>query len=85
MTPPTCRCGKPLDRIDHLGIEHTILRDGVYEPVSVTEGLDGRAGLASEVALRCGYCGRDIEPEDRRFFYQRWRQLLQYQEKDGLT
>jgi len=69
---PICpACGRPLDRIDHYGIEHLVLRDWVYWPV------DAREGLASEVDLRCGYCQCSIPTAARKYFYERWYALMQ--------
>src|SRR5262245_5136226 len=69
---PACRaCGHPLDRVDHVGIEHTILDGEGYRPVSPVDGPPG-VGLASETQLRCGRCGAEVERADREFFYRRW-------------
>lgn len=72
---PACDgCDNILDRIDHYGIEHFILDGsvdgGVYREVNVEEGL------ASEVDLRCGYCGAPIPRHLRSFFYDRWCRIL---------
>lgn len=79
-SPPRCgQCGKELDRIDHYGIEHTILRDGVYREVAIADGdADGSEyGLASETQLRCAYCGQELHPTQREWFYRRWIQVQQ--------
>lgn len=70
---PTCanpKCGKPLDRIDHYGIEHLILDAGVYRE------MNGAEGIGSDVDLRCGYCDTPLERTARQFFYQHWATLL---------
>jgi hypothetical protein len=73
-TPRCQNCGNLLDRIDHYGIEHTILRDGVYREVLIADGAaDGSEyGMASETDLRCAYCGESIRRQDREYFYRRW-------------
>jgi hypothetical protein len=62
--PPNCwSCHTALDRVDHYGIEHTMLRGDTYGPVGVMDGgLNGNQyGVASEVDLRCGRCGGSLE------------------------
>ena len=84
MTMPACPyCHHPLDRIDHYGIEHLILRDDIYRPVGIDDGdSKGGCGLASEVDLRCGRCGEPVPRESREYFYRRWYQVLALRE-DG--
>lgn len=77
---PRCQnCNKLLDRIDHYGIQHTILVDGEYREVAIPDGDadGGECGLASETDLRCAYCGASINRPDRAYFYQRWVQVKQ--------
>jgi hypothetical protein len=77
---PHCpSCGHDLDRIDHHAIEHMILRDEVYCPTGIDEG-DGHGGygVASEVSLRCAYCGAEVPQQSRRYFYERWYQVLAF-------
>lgn len=77
-------CGQPLDRIDHYGIEHLILREDVYRPVGVDDGDGGGGyGIASEVDLRCGHCHTSLPREVREFFYRRWYQVLNLQAGSG--
>lgn len=77
---PQCKCGKPLDRIDHYAIEHTILDDDVYRMVNVGDppapDWPGAGSIASETDLRCGYCGESIPQEARAYFYKRWWQMV---------
>lgn len=73
-TPRCQSCGRTLDRIDHYGIEHTLLRHDEYGPVTMQDGsADGEPyGTASEVDLRCGYCGVSLRRNQRPYFYKRW-------------
>ena len=79
--PHCAGCQRALTRIDHYGIEHLILsvsrETSLYRPLFATEGL------ASEVDLRCGFCGASLEREQRAFFYQRWYQMLDAMEGLG--
>lgn len=86
-TLPICpNCRRPMDRVDHHAIEHSILRDGVYRPVGIADGLEGEEfGLASEIDLRCGYCFTSIPQPARRFFYERWGELQEFQRKEKLS
>lgn len=84
---PQCVCGKQLDRIDHYGIGHFILTDDVYRDVGILDGAaDGGPGIASEVDLRCAYCGALLDEATRTYFYKRWVWALQagrLVERDG--
>lgn len=68
------RCGRPLDRVDHYGIEHLVLRGDVYVPATLDD--DGAYCFASEVDLRCGRCSAPLPRKDREYFYRRWYQVL---------
>lgn len=72
---PRCQnCGKALDRIDNYRIEHTILRDDVYRDVFIVDGdaNGSECGMSSETQLRCAYCGQELHPNQREWFYRRW-------------
>lgn len=70
---PQCVCGKKLDRVDHVGTVHFILDGETYREVSIVDGpTDSNPGLASEVDLRCGYCGATLERPAKAYFYQHW-------------
>jgi len=81
--PPRCpSCHEHLLRIDHFGIEHTILDNDVYRAVAIADGSPGaQFGLASETDLRCGYCGTSVPREVREYFYRRWEQVLAFTPK----
>jgi hypothetical protein len=91
---PSCEndaCRMPLARIDHYGIEHTILSyddDGneIYRPVGLMDGsaAGDQFGLASDIDLRCGYCGTSIPREAREYFYKRWTAVKEYMAANGL-
>jgi hypothetical protein len=50
--------------------------------VGIDEG-DGHGGfgVASETQLRCGYCGVEVPREHRRFFYERWWQIVAFNQR----
>lgn len=80
---PQCVCGKQLDRIDHYGIGHFILDGDVYRDVGVHDGAaDGEFGIASEVDLRCAYCGASLDRATKTYFYKRWVWVLQLVERE---
>jgi hypothetical protein len=82
MTPACPGCGRVLDRIDHHAVEHMILSDDVYRPTGIDEG-DGHGGfgVASETQLRCGYCGVEVPREHRQYFYERWWQIVAFNQR----
>ena len=73
---PHCQqCDHVLDRLDRYCIEHSIYdKDlNLYRGLSVLEtDLDGGCGLASEVDIRCAYCGESLSGETKGFFYKNW-------------
>lgn len=75
---PICGdCGRPLDRVDHVAIEHLFLDANMFRPVSVDKPLPGEEfGVGSRTELRCGYCQAVLRPEQRRYFYERWYAVL---------
>lgn len=84
---PTCdSCLESLDRVDHYAIEHTILDDGVYRPVSISDpGVrSDEYPLASAIDLWCGRCNHPLTVEQRAWFYQRWLAMHQYMDLHGL-
>jgi len=87
--PKCLGCGHGLDRVDHYGIEHTVLDQGIYRDVGVydEDAAGGAPGIASEVDLRCGYCGASLTLPAKEFFYRRWIRVLEATAalRDGIT
>jgi hypothetical protein len=75
---PICPgCRRPLDRISRVSIENLILDEGVFRPVNIAEALPGETvGVASSGRLCCGYCETELGLSARKFFYQRWWEVL---------
>lgn len=77
----SCRhCGEWVDRVDHLGLERFILDPHLhlYRDLAIPDG-DGRGGpgVASEIRLCCGYCGAELDLQQREHFYRHWIRAAQ--------
>lgn len=86
-TPACGCCGRTLDRVDHVGTEHFILDGDAFREVGVNDGgVNGEQyGLASEVDLKCGYCGVVLDIDSRGFFYRRWGKLKRFMTDNRLV
>lgn len=72
--PLTCvGCGRPLTRVDRVGVSHTIFDGDVYRWVNVGDEplANNSVPLASEVYLQCGWCLRRLDPAAAAWFYRR--------------
>lgn len=78
MNVPHCPgCGHALDRVDHYGIEHTVLDDKTYRDVGINDmdATGDNYGIASEVDVRCAYCGTALDAKARAFYYKHWNRV----------